>query len=508
MNSALLALFLRSVREDARGWRTYGARGLLGGFVLLVLLPFSLTNTWLGAPGRDFLIVIVTLQIIAVTFVGLSYFTSAITEEKEEFTIGLLRMTGLSPLSILLGKSTSRLCGALLLLTSQIPFTIFAITLGGVSLRQVAAVYFTLMAYTFFLSNLALLGSVLARRTMGAAMFCVSILALWLAASPLLTFVHDTVVKPAILKSICGAAARGFREALPTSQLHQILRTGFAGPIVGWQGVSNVAAGLGCFLLAWALFGAFCDRRAEDQSVVDITLNVLPGRRRSRPPRVWSSAVFWKDFHFLWGGLTGLSLRVLGYGAMALLLENRSFVWIPFIYSLELSLLASRVFRIELNDRTLAGLATLPCGMRQVALAKSRACLIMAIPGGLATIIVVLLALREADGAVWMGAFVAVCGAISMFVLVHIVAWLSLRMKRGAFALGYVVTIFACAFGFGYCAVIVGSILSSNTPGLEWWINLVISIVAICVFGTGAIAPAWMLRGSIPAELADLAGEE
>ena len=52
-------------------------------------------------------------------------------EEKEEQTLGLLRMTGLSPLSILLGKSTSRLCGALLLLAAQFPFTIFAVTLGG-----------------------------------------------------------------------------------------------------------------------------------------------------------------------------------------------------------------------------------------------------------------------------------------------------------------------------------------------------------------------------------------
>ena len=56
--------------------------------------------------------------------------TSAEAEEKEEQTLGLLRMTGLNALSILLGKSTSRLLGALLLLLAQFPFTIFAITLA------------------------------------------------------------------------------------------------------------------------------------------------------------------------------------------------------------------------------------------------------------------------------------------------------------------------------------------------------------------------------------------
>ena len=101
--------------------------------------------------------------------------------------LGLLRMTDLNPLSILLGKSTSRLCGALLLLAAQFPFTLLAVTLGGVSARQIVAAYLALGAYTFFLCNLALLASVVARRTGQAAASSASCLVvLWSAPVGLL----------------------------------------------------------------------------------------------------------------------------------------------------------------------------------------------------------------------------------------------------------------------------------------------------------------------------------
>ena len=92
-----------------------------------------------GAPGLHFLQEMVWLNLVFITLAGLSYFASAITEEKEEMMLGLLRMTDLNPVAILLGKSTSRLVGALLLLLVQVPFVLLAVTLGGVGLLQIAA---------------------------------------------------------------------------------------------------------------------------------------------------------------------------------------------------------------------------------------------------------------------------------------------------------------------------------------------------------------------------------
>ena len=169
MTSPLLALFTRSLREDTRSKSTYWARAGLAAFMLVVMGMAAFARATGGAPGLVFLKSAAWLQTMFLTISGLGYFGSAITEEKEDETLGLLRMTNLSPLSILLGKSTSRLCGALLLLAAQLPFTFMAVTLGGVSPRQVLAAYCTLGAYTFLLCNLALLASVIMPRTVTAA---------------------------------------------------------------------------------------------------------------------------------------------------------------------------------------------------------------------------------------------------------------------------------------------------------------------------------------------------
>ena len=72
-----------------------------------------------------------------ITLVGVTYFSSAITEEKEERTLGLLRMADIGSGSILLGKWAPRVVGMLSLVAVQFPFTLLAITLGGVTQAQV-----------------------------------------------------------------------------------------------------------------------------------------------------------------------------------------------------------------------------------------------------------------------------------------------------------------------------------------------------------------------------------
>ena len=96
MTSPLLALFTRSLREDTRGRMTYFARGGLAAFTLLLTVGTTIGSRWKGAPGLEFFAVIVTLQAVCVTIAGLGYFASAVTEEKEDMTLGLLRMTNLT----------------------------------------------------------------------------------------------------------------------------------------------------------------------------------------------------------------------------------------------------------------------------------------------------------------------------------------------------------------------------------------------------------------------------
>ena len=238
MTSPLLAHFTRSVREDTRAKSTYWARACLAAFMLMVMGMAALSDVTSGAPGLDFLQTVAWLHLIFLTISGVGWFASAITEEKEEETLDLLCMTNLSPLSILLGKSTSRLCGALLLVVAQLPFTLLAVTLGGVSRGQVFAVYATLAAYTFFLCNLALLASVLAYRTgIASLLTAAALFAAWVA----------------------GNFVPGIAAMSPFGRLLAIFATGFAARPIGFQVVSNFVAGGVLFGVAWAVFRRFCE---------------------------------------------------------------------------------------------------------------------------------------------------------------------------------------------------------------------------------------------------------
>ena len=77
--------------------------------ILILFLLFTIQSMartgGVGAPGLNFLEEMVWLNFVCITLAGLSYFASAITEEKESMMLGLLRMTDLNPIAILLGKS-------------------------------------------------------------------------------------------------------------------------------------------------------------------------------------------------------------------------------------------------------------------------------------------------------------------------------------------------------------------------------------------------------------------
>lgn len=457
MTSPLLALFTRSLREDARGKATFWTRAGVSGFILLLLSGFAMNDNWVGAPGKIFFGWIIVLQIVSITMLGLSYFASAVTEEKEEQTLGLLRMTNLSPLSILFGKSTSRLCGALLIMAAGFPFTVFAVTLGGVSLEQVLAAYCTLAAYTFLLCNLALLGSVVARNTPRAAAFSVAVLVLWIGGAPLLRVI-GTKLAPTGFSLWLYALGTSLWQATPIARLIDVFMTGFSGSPVDWQVESNLVAGVVFFLVAWAVFHRFCDRVSEDAGGPGAP--ILRGAKWRRPPRPVSNAVTWKEYYYSCGGRRGLIVRGLFYGGLLVTglldaalnglggLNGMRYLigsLIPFIFAIDTAAMAVRMFRTEINDQTLSVLAILPCSLREIAWRKARACVFAAIPGALSAAGGILLATSS---------FTGTAGAISMpmlylellntvtttLLLVHVALAISLVLKRGALPLSYILT--------------------------------------------------------------------
>ncbi|HSI12106.1 MAG TPA: ABC transporter permease [Chthoniobacter sp.] len=531
--SPLLALFVRSLREDARSRATYWARLGLGCFLLLYMLIFAAANRgWSNAPGRGFLMWVIFFQIAAITLMGLSYFASAVAEEKEEQTLGLLRMTDLSPLSILLGKSTSRLCGALLLLAAQFPFTIMAVTFGGVSLGQVVASYCAVGAFTFLLCNLALLGSVISRGVAGAAVFCIVIIALLLVSVPLLhglqwlgtSYFHWNVSFDRVASAIW--------TATPIARLQEVLGTGYGGGAIGWQFLTNIAFGAGCFLLAWAAFQRFCDREPEAASApsrVPAVATVNPAGespRKARVPRTWSNALMWKDFYFLCGGRLGFIVRTTAYGSVLLFngwsliskgstdwtfgINAMSFPLLPFIFSVDVAVMASRIFRTELRDQTFSALAVLPCTMRDIVRDKALACALAAAPGLIASLVLQVLFLvfmrdRSSVNQTMHASFIVqvIAGWLNKTLLLSLIVWLSLYMKRGALPAGFLLSYVANAvISIGVWAA-VGALALGFSQGnysvLEW------TPLAVGILG---LVAAWAFYLSSIQRLGVLAGED
>ena len=165
----VFALLFRSLRMDSRSVRIHLQWFCQLAVIYLALWSAQEMSGLFGAPGQIFFRYVVYLNAAFVTLLGVGFFSSAITEEKEEDTLGLMTMAGISPLGILLGKSTSRLFQVLLLLAIQYPFTLLAVTLGGLVPGQITSAYMSLFAYTILLANVGLLNSVVCRRSRDSA---------------------------------------------------------------------------------------------------------------------------------------------------------------------------------------------------------------------------------------------------------------------------------------------------------------------------------------------------
>jgi ABC-type transport system involved in multi-copper enzyme maturation permease subunit len=110
--------------------------------------------------GKAYFSALVVVNYLLATAIAVGIGVDAIAGEKELGSLGILRLTDLSPVSILLGKGVGPLIGLLLLLVFQIPFTLLAVTLGGVAIQQVIEAYALLASYLVALTCVGLFFSV------------------------------------------------------------------------------------------------------------------------------------------------------------------------------------------------------------------------------------------------------------------------------------------------------------------------------------------------------------
>jgi ABC-type transport system involved in multi-copper enzyme maturation permease subunit len=401
MWSKTFALLVRALRLDARQLSSHLARMSLLVFVVCLLVFGQLMSFVMGAPGLWFFKFLSWVNFFFATLAAGLLFATAITEEKEEQTLGLLRMANVGAGPLLLGKGVPRLLSALLILTAQFPFTLLAITLGGVSWTQVHATYWTLFAHIVFVGGVGLFFSVLCRRSFAAAGMTILVILATLIGPPVLYGLVNLVVtsgQPAefvvVAKHLLPFSQKLF-EVTASARLIEVLSTGFAAGPFGLQVLSNLGIALGLFGLSWLSFEPL-NRNLEQAAPSTRSVTGRLGGFRPRDRRAWATPLIWKDFYYLAGGPKGWVVRSFLYGLISftfvwltgllggirydslndlhhigdMLLFLTLFVFLP----VECIVLAARIYRSELRERTWSTLMQLPRSLPEVVYPKLAGC--------------------------------------------------------------------------------------------------------------------------------------
>ncbi len=458
--------FKRSLVRDCRQGRTYLERGGLLVATLICLMSAHAVAAFLGAPGLQLLSSITGLNAFLILLAGPSLFASVVTEEKEDMTLGLVKMTGLGSLWILLGLSVGRLLTACMLLLAQVPFVVLAVALGGVSHLQVIAAYCALAAHLIFISCLGLLCSTVCKRTRRAASLCVALIlgfflvpwavGEWIKA----TVAGGVVAKGGFVDSVFGGLCELARDASVFTRIGEVLTTGFSGSPIGFQVLADVGAAALLFLLSWALFNR-CTREEGTPAPGRGGSFGLGGRlRRLGMGRAWRNALAWHGFYFTAGGKAMMVVKFALYAALLAgicaissaagdPLDRKEFGTVAMsmglaLVCLELAVCHGRAFGEERKSRTLVSIMLIPASTHGIVYRKMLGCLlgmapalslfclgVVVFPDGFAEA----LGTTVTEPAAW-------CGVAWFVLFCQLTALFSVLLRRGGLLLAFVVSYF------------------------------------------------------------------
>jgi hypothetical protein len=362
---------------DARYVHPHVVRAAFAMFMLFCLSMAALDTFGTNRTGLVFFGLVCQLNILLIAAAGVSYFVTAVSEEKDAGTFALLQLAGLTPLAITLGKSTSRLISSLMLLVSQIPFTFLAVTLGGIRWQQVLGAWVCLAAWMILIANMAVLCSARCNTSARAAGAAGVILLLWFGTPPTIRTILQAIAPGTLAPEVQKTLAR-FPQILelvsPWKQIDLILNQWEVAEVFGSQFWFSLLLAVGCFTVSTLRLNAWT-RPTEDGAAGQ----EQGGQRRWPVGRCWRLPLAWRDFHFFAGGRTLFAARWLGWLIVYLAflgvqkMELNSWRWILVgnfamqmllllagVLTLECVLLATGSLHSELRQMTHSSLAMLP----------------------------------------------------------------------------------------------------------------------------------------------------
>lgn len=384
MFSGPMALLARSLRIDARSRSTHLIRLALIGFAYFNFCMASASAELFSAPGLRYFSSLAHLDIFFISLFGIGYFSTTITEEKEEDTLGLLLMAGISPIGILAGKMGARFCQAASLLLIQIPLMLLCVTLGGITPEQIWAATISLLAFLSFVAGIGLFSSTIAKNSRQAAALVFLGLISYFSLIPFIwevLFTDNTSEPP----------------QLPTDHLtvfyriSRVLRSGFHESVWSAQVFFDFGVGFLFCVLSWLLFGV-TSRAPSSESHSRGLVSRRRGRFRFPAGPVWDNPFAWKDFYFVSGGFGMVIVRVLfyllaGFAITYPFSTSRGaglYVWLglcTFIWPLDLAINWARSMEQEVRLQTLASLVMLPQDTNKIIYSKLAGAALGSAPG-------------------------------------------------------------------------------------------------------------------------------
>jgi ABC-type transport system involved in multi-copper enzyme maturation permease subunit len=429
----------RSLSLDSRSIASYLLRGVWVVAIAVTFIGHSIAYTRARgtAGGLQFFSFVTTINLVFISLAAVGLFANMMTEEKEEHMLDLLLMTGVGPTSLMACKFAGCLTSGLMLLLAQLPFTLIATGLGGLTVDQVAAVYVLLLAYLLFACAAAMLASVVSPGTPQAMGVTGGTLLIFLFGPLLVKWMIDVPYR-----LITGSAASisvdtWMAITSPFERADRILATGFGGELGASCVYACLLAAVVCLAVARVVFDISVRRMQKSADTAGVS---LAARWRGR---VWRRALAWKSYNLCAGGHVGIIGRVLVYGITAGLIfvsttslsDVGTAITIAGAAALivEAVIIAGRLCNRELIDRTLPTLVTLPNSSETLIRTSIRGVLPTFIPAAILLVAGISIVLRtEGAGglAQFLGAAVVGGPAVATFVL--LVARLSLYMRYGA----------------------------------------------------------------------------
>lgn len=365
------------LNRDARQLTPHEFR--LGALLLLflfVVLPASQSTT-VGAPGLGVLRSIVICAAVWVIAAGMAGFISLLNDEWTGYNLELLRLTGMSAADLVWAKGIPQLATVASGVVLSFPMALLSVTLGGVALVQVGAIYVQLLVLISLVAVSSLLAGTLLKDLANARIMAVGLM----VAYGLCTLGADLFVFQTM----------NFRTP-PTqpqwcllTECVRVLDSRFVGPIASWPVLLHLMAGAG-LLVVTRRWMAWNWERAADQMPSPTVSEEQPKqpqplwRPALPPPRCSGNPIVWKDYYFLSGGdemqygkwlflLVPLTPNLvclwMGLGdSRGLRVSGVVFVVIGFFSIFAaigvITFTAQRLWQTEIQERTLGSLALLP----------------------------------------------------------------------------------------------------------------------------------------------------